>query len=51
VEPLPDKDIILDLKLSVIILATNEKGTVEEIVRRVRAAGLARDSAGGRRLD
>jgi glycosyltransferase involved in cell wall biosynthesis len=38
-----DKDFILDLKLSVIIPCYNEKSTVEEIVRRVRAVGLAHE--------
>jgi glycosyltransferase involved in cell wall biosynthesis len=33
----------LDLRLSVIIPCYNEKGTVEEIVRRVRAVGLAHE--------
>jgi glycosyltransferase involved in cell wall biosynthesis len=33
----------LDLKLSVIIPCYNEKGTIEEIVRRVRAVGLAHE--------
>jgi glycosyltransferase involved in cell wall biosynthesis len=35
--------VVLDLKLSVIIPCYNEKGTVEEIVRRVRAVGLAHE--------
>ncbi len=33
----------MDLKLSVIIPCYNEKGTIEEIVRRVRAVGLAHE--------
>jgi glycosyltransferase involved in cell wall biosynthesis len=37
------KGVILDLKLSVIIPCYNEKGTIEEIVRRVRAVGLAHE--------
>ena len=37
------KGVILDLKLSVIIACYNEKGTIEEIVRRVRAVGLAHE--------
>ncbi len=36
-----EKDITLSLKLSVIIPCYNEKDTIEEIVKRVRAVGLA----------
>jgi glycosyltransferase involved in cell wall biosynthesis len=38
-----DLGAVLDLKLSVIIPCYNEKSTIEEIVRRVRAVGLAHE--------
>jgi glycosyltransferase involved in cell wall biosynthesis len=37
------KGVVLDLKLSVIIPCYNEKSTIVEIVRRVRAGGLAHE--------
>jgi hypothetical protein len=38
------------MKISVIIPAYNEKGTIEEILRRVQAPASPTDHRGGRRL-